>query len=74
MYIHIYIYVLIHTRYEYMYIINTFIELLESNPLKSIILVLVRRLAVIEICFGWHHLSKATCLIRPHLLSTALLV
>ena len=28
----------------------------------------------IYITFGWHYLSKAACLIRPHLFSTALLV
>ena len=30
--------------------------------------------AIAELLLGWHYLSNATCLIRPRLLSTALLV
>ena len=84
-YTYIYIYYFVYTHlslYIYIYIytyIYIYIYCMREEISPGLILVTARRLGLqttswFPSYFGWHYLSKATCLMRPHLFSTALLV
>ena len=71
MYIYIYKYVTSLSLYTYIYIslsIYVYIYIYVHAGLKQTMCLLV------EAPFGWHSLSNASCLTRPHVFSTTLLV
>ena len=76
-----YVYIYICTIYIYIYIhIHLFIYVCLSDlnlrwhiPTDAPLCELWRAIACPNSSLGWHNLSNATCLMRPHLFSTALL-